>query len=209
MFSKKSAAKKRFPPPRRNNMTDFQRLTPERVDEFLYFFDNDAFPEGDEWANCYCLEGHLAGEKDITDPSLRREHAKKLVLAGKLTGYLLKDGDRVVGWVKAGDKCDFVDPDEMYGLFSGEKRYGEIKSLYCIDLIPEYRGKGIAPKILKKVIDDAKTEGYKYVEVYPSSDPKEKRNYRGHAGMYHDFGFKTVRREDGFLIMRKSLQLLK
>ena len=82
----------------------FRRLTPETVSDFLYFFDNDAFPKGDKWANCYCLEGHLEGESKISDPAVRREEAKKLVLSGKLTGYMIWDGDRIIGWTKAGDK---------------------------------------------------------------------------------------------------------
>ena len=188
---------------------EFSRLTPETVSDFLYFFDNDAFPDGDEWANCYCLEGHLAGEKNIFDPDVRRDHAKRLVLEGKLTGYLLRDDDnnngRIIGWVKAGDKCDFVDPDYMYGIFSGSQEYGEIKSLYCIDLIPEYQRKGLARQILQKVIDDAAEEGYKYLEVYPWADRDEKRNYRGHAGMYEDFGFELTRKADDYLVMRKDL----
>lgn len=186
-------------------MIDFVKLTPELVGDFLYFFDNDAFPEGDEWENCYCLEGHLAGEKNIVDPSVRREHAKRLVLEGKLTGYLLRDGERIVGWVKAGDKCDFADPDYMYGLFAGTQKYGEVMSLYCIDLVPEYRGMGIARQILDKVTEDARLEGYKYLEVYPSADRGERRNYRGHAGMYEAAGFECVHEGEEALTMRKVL----
>ena len=187
----------------------FTRLTPELVDDFLDFFDHDAFPEGDEWANCYCLEGHLKGENEITDPALRREHAKRLVLEGKLTGYLLRDSDnigsRVIGWVKAGNKRDFVDPYDMRGLFSGRRRYGEVKVLYCIDLVPEYQGKGIAKQAVEQVICDAKTEGYKYVEVYPAADRSEKRNYRGHAGMYESLGFEVARDKGWYLVMRKRI----
>lgn len=184
---------------------EFMRLTSETVSDFLDFFDHDAFPEGDEWENCYCLEGHLAGEKNIYDPAARRKHAKRLVEQGKLTGYLLRDGVRTVGWVKAGDKCDFVDPDCMYGMFSGTYSHGEIKSLYCIDLVPEYQGKGIAKLILQKVLEDAKIEGYNYLEVYPASDRSERRNYRGHAGMYESFGFDVVREDEDYLVMRKKL----
>lgn len=188
---------------------EFQRLNPETVSDFLDFFDNDAFPEGDEWANCYCLEGHLVGEKDIFAPAVRREHAKRLVLEGKLTGYLLRDADadsaRIIGWAKAGDRCGFVDPDELSGLFSLPSVYGEVKSLYCIDLVPEYQGKGIARQVVEMVISDAELEGYKYVEVYPAADRTEKRNYRGHAGMYESLGFEAVRSVGRCTVMRKKL----
>ena len=36
-----------------------------------------------------------------------------------------------------------------------------------MDIAPDYRGKGIASKVLEKVCDDAKNEGYLYVEAYP------------------------------------------
>ena len=184
---------------------EYLRVTPETVELFLDFFDNAAFPEGDIWANCYCLEGSLAGEKSIFDPAVRREHAKQLVFDGRMSGYLIRDGGRLIGWVKAVDKCDLVDPDDAYGLFSGTQVYGEVKSLYCIDLVGEYQGRGIAKKILQKVIDDAKTEGYKYLEVYPAADRYEHRNYRGHAGMYEQFGFETIRETDEHLVMQKKL----
>ena len=186
-------------------MLTFQRLTPETVDDFLYFFDHDAFSEDDEWANCYCLEGHLAGEKSIFDPAVRREHAKRLVLEGKLTGYLLRDGSRMIGWVKAGDRCDFVDPDQMFSLSPKPQGYGEVMVLYCIDLVPEYRGQGVARQILQKVTEDARLAGYKYLEVYPSADKHEKRNYRGHSGMYEAAGFEYVHIGEEAATMRLTL----
>ena len=185
-------------------MLNFVRLTPALVDEFLYFFDFDAFPEGDEWAHCYCLEGHHIGEEAIKSPKRRREIAEKLVRTGKLTGYLIQDDGRTVGWVKWGDRLDFE------GLSSPEygelpQARGEVASIYCIDLIKEYQGKGIAKLALETFLQDAKSDGYIYAEAYPSADRGEHRNYRGHAGMYEEFGFECVRDGEWISVMQKRL----
>ena len=75
----------------------FKKLTPELVDDFIRYFDEDAFSDHDDWKGCYCLESHLPWEenqKDIVDERItnidkRREKARKLVLDGTMTGYLL------------------------------------------------------------------------------------------------------------------------
>ena len=40
-----------------------KKLTPEMAEDFLYYFDNDAFSDHEEWAACYCLQSHLRREE--------------------------------------------------------------------------------------------------------------------------------------------------
>lgn len=184
----------------------FYEITPDRVEDFLNFFNHSAFTPDDEWAGCYCLEGHCDRHFEIsfTDREKRRKIAADLVKSGKLHGYILRNGDRDIGWVKLGDKINFDGfRDWPHGDFP--ERPGETAVLYCIDLIPEYRGKGIAKLILNKAIEIASAEGFTYLEAYPAADPSEHRNYRGHSGMYASAGFETVGAEDDFLIVRKKL----
>ena len=184
-------------------MIDFFEIKPDTAADFLSFFDNCAFSEDDEWAGCCCLEGHCEKhfEIDFTDRRKRRKFAERLVKKGALHGYLLRENGRDIGWVKLGDKADFeAFKDWPHGDFP-EKR-GTTASLYCIDLIPEYRGRGIAKKILEFAIQDCREKGYRWLEAYPNTDPCVHRNYRGHIGMYLEAGFVKIGQSEDFTVMR-------
>ncbi len=185
----------------------YHPVTSNTLSDFLSFFDRSAFPAGDEWAGCYCLEGSCDRHFEIsfTDCKKRRELASRLVLEGKLGGYILRENGRDIGWVKLGDKLDFDAFKDWYHGEMPEKR-GVTAVLYCIDLIPEYRGKGLAKEILDFAIRDSYEKGYEFLEAYPSSDPEEKRNYRGHSGMYYSAGFELIGSGEDFLIVRKTLR---
>ena len=187
-------------------MIEFFEIKPDTAADFLSFFDNSAFSEYDEWAGCYCLEGHCEKhfEIEFTDRQKRRKIAEGLVKKGKLHGYLLREDGRNIGWVKLGDKADFeAFRDWPHGDFP-EKR-GTTASLYCIDLIPEYRGRGIAKTILEFAINDCREKGYRCLEVYPNTDTRERRNYRGHMGMYLEAGFVKIGQYEDFTVMQKEL----
>ena len=74
-----------------------------------------------------------------------------------------------------------------------------------MDIAPDYRGKGIASKVLEKVCDDAKNEGYLYVEAYPFLDEKYAYQFHGPAKMYKNRGFQLFDKKSWFLIMQKKL----
>lgn len=193
----------------------FKKLIPELVDDFIRYFDEDAFSDHDDWKGCYCLESHLPWEenqKDIVDERItnidkRREKARKLVLDGTMTGYLLYEGDRVIAWCNAGDKTGYrpvCEAEDLFGTDTPEK--GKVKILYCIDIAPDYRGKGIANLIMERFLEDAKKEGYSYAEGYPFA---EKENivyqYKGPVRLYEKYGFERYADKDWFWIMRKAL----
>ena len=129
-----------------------RKLTPELEDDFLYYFDNDAFSDHEEWSACYCLQSHLSKEEDETCilKEERRQKAKELVREGIMTGYLVYDDDKIVGWCNAGDKSHYgpVCADKEFLTDKIEK--GTIKVLYCMDIAPGYRGKGIANAVVER-----------------------------------------------------------
>ena len=179
-------------------------LTAELAEDFLRFFDHDAFSDHEEWAGCYCLEGHLSPAEDAAckERAERREKARSLILAGTMHGYLLYDGETVVGWCNAGDKKNFrpICEDPAYRT-EGDR----IKVLYCMDIAPAYRGKGLATRALERVLADAEKEGCAFVEGYPLTDPDDPYPYKGPIRLYEKFGFEIYRKTGAFYIMRKAL----
>lgn len=183
----------------------FVKLIPQIADDFLQYFEKNAFPENDSRASCYCLESHLLNEEEYVSVEERREKARELILNGMMAGYLIYDGTRVIGWCNAGDKMDYLPIVTNDAFHTDDCERGKIKVLYCMDIAQNCQGKGIANLIMEKVLSDAKEEGYAYVEGYPFADRDFIWQYRGPVRLYEKFGFEMYGKRSWFYIMRKAL----
>lgn len=185
-------------------------LSPELCEDWLWFFDKIAFQDHEDWAFCYCLEGHLdreTNEKWAT-PEERREKAVELIRTGGMKGYLAYIGDNVIGWCNVNDRENYRYLTEMFRE-SGYQTEGEdkkVKAIYCFLIAPQYRGKGVAQRLLDRVCEDAVREGYTCVEGYPFADEKFEFQYHGTAKMYERCGFAEAADLKFLKIMRKRLQ---
>ena len=186
---------------------EIRKLTPELVEDWLGYFDGIAFGDHGEWALCYCLEGHMTRQanEELKDPAQRREHARQLILAGKMQGYLAYDGDTVAGWCNANDRENYTRVAEMFEFSKYEAPKRKTKSVYCFLVAAAYRGQGIATLFLDRVCADAKAEGYEYVEAYPFGDENFAFQFHGTTKMYLKNGFNQVA-DFGFVhVMEKKL----
>ncbi|MFA6857153.1 MAG: HAD-IA family hydrolase [Treponema sp.] len=186
-----------------------KKLTPSLSGDFLSYFDNEAFLDHPEWAGCYCLESHLGddAEKILDNKGLlsRRQHADELIRTGIMNGYLAYDNGKVVGWCNADDKrsyCRIADNPEY-------KTDGKIKAVYCFDIAPGYRGRGIAHKLLQQACEDAATEGYEFIEGYVHKNMSGIYQYHGPEALYIGNGFSPYREAKNIIIMRKTLPVIK
>ena len=151
-----------------------RKLTVELLDDWLFYFDKDAFSDNDEWCGCYCMCYHWNNalqkkrawncDKDCSE--YNREQAIDFIKSGRMQGYLAYVDNEVVGWCNANDKkaydnVNFNFADEVPD--NGEK----IKSIVCFSVSPKYRGCGVATALLKYVCEDAKNDGFDFVEAYP------------------------------------------
>lgn len=183
-----------------------KKLTPELMEDFLYYFDHIAFSDHEEWAFCYCLECHLDKQEDEQkDPAIRRAIAQGLIMNGEMQGYLAYDGDDIVGWCSANDKMNYKPVCTEDAFRTEELAPGRIKAVYCFDIAPDYRSKGLANLMLDKVCQDAKEDGYIYIEAYPFSDVNFSYQYHGTISMYERHGFELYAEREWMHIMRKKL----
>ena len=184
-----------------------RELTPEMQDAYLSFFEHEAFADHEDWSACYCLESRLkkAEEEACSGKEMRREKARELVRNGVMRGYLLFDGEKAVGWCNTDDKAAYAPIQENSQYRTGQDGVGKIKAIYCMLLAPAYRGKGLAGLALDRICEDAKREGYTYVEAYPFSDRNFPWQYHGPAALYEKHGFACVQENPGFRILRKKL----
>jgi GNAT superfamily N-acetyltransferase len=195
---------------------EIKKLTTELTEDYITFFDQVAFTDNDEWAGCYCLFYHwndvLEEEQknNITcDSTCYRKHlARDFIEAQKLQGYLAYENGSVVGWVNANDKTAYnrLSPDQWPEIWEAEISKDRIKSIVCYTIAPEQRRKGIATKLLERVCQDAKEQGYSYVEAYPANHADNVvLNYHGPSTLYEKCGFTQYKDIGDYMIFRKFL----
>ena len=187
-------------------------LTSELTADYLDFFDNRAFTDDNPNGPCYCTSPNQDEEnisrmvsefKTYGVKETLRKYAVEMLNRNQIQGYLAYDGDLSVGWCNAADiesYAGFV-PD-----FARKNTCGKTISIVSFEIAPEYRGKGIALAFIDRVCSDAKTKGYAAVEGYAKlSDERNDFDYQGPVRLYQKAGFVEAARENGQVVMRKTL----
>ena len=111
-------------------------LSPALCEDWLSYFDKIAFQDHEDWAFCYCLEGHLdrKTQEEWTDPKERREKAVELIRTGVMQGYLAYLGDTVIGWCNVNDRENYRYLTEMFreiGYQTEDAAGTRVKTIYC------------------------------------------------------------------------------
>lgn len=188
---------------------EIKRLSPELADDYVQFFDatphDDLIDEHKCYCVCWCNEGYK--DQDFSTAEKRRQFAYEYVRKNIIQGYLAYYEGKVVGWCNANTKAncikcvawrylvDFVPVDEK-----------KVKSIFCFTIAPEMKRKGIASKLLERVIKDAKEEGFEVVEAYPYKDNGYlSSDFGGYREMYNKGGFELFIDSEKGLVMRKYL----
>jgi len=181
-------------------------VTEDRVDDWLRFFDHDAFADNADWASCYCLEPHVPATPDLPERLWRDSRAN---VAGRLRcgatfGYLAYVGGRPAGWVNASSRSDYglyqlVDPD-------GPAPRSVI-GVSCFVIAPPFRRHGIASILLDRVIADASARAASWIEGYPHNEPEQSDagHFRGPRSMYEARGFQSIEVRDRYTVMRRPV----
>ena len=195
---------------RSNDMNlSIRKLTVELLDDWLSYFDKDAFSDNDEWCGCYCMCYHWNNalqkkrawncDKDCAE--YNRKQAIDFIKSGCMQGYLAYVDNEVVGWCNANDKKAYDNVNFNFAKQvpdNGEK----IKSIVCFSVAPGYRGSGVAIALLDYICQDAKADGYVIVEAYPFQHNKY-HAYHGPLSMYKKNGFEVCGQIEECTICRK------
>lgn len=179
---------------------EVHRVTEDRIDDWLRFFDKEAFAGKPEWASCYCLEPHEYDPK--SEPSEeefgtwreRRERMSRLLRDGTSYGYLAYADGEPAAWVNASLRKD-------YALYRQEDDEDPATiGVSCFIVAPPYRRHGLAATLLDRVLADAPARGAKWVEAYPflEDSDDDAGKFRGPRSLYDERGFTevTVRQRD-------------
>lgn len=202
-------------------------LSPELAADYLDFFDRRAFSDGSPYYPCYCCAFQMtkrqiqeeffdrAGANGGGTEAFRlamRHYAERMTGEGRLRGYLAFDGGLAVGWCNANDRENYVRtgefdledvPENEAPPVPGGER---VRAIVCFAVAPDYRGKGIASALLRRVCGDAAKDGCAAVEGYPAvREEQGVLNFTGPVRMYEKEGFVPIDRRGDTLVMRKNL----
>jgi GNAT superfamily N-acetyltransferase len=181
------------------------RLCPQRLDDFLSFFDSEAFRDNPEWGFCYCqcfLEDHSRIDWARRKGTENRDLACSRVAANSMQGFLAYESGRVVGWCNAA-------PRSLFPALIGEPSPspGRFATVLCFLVDPARRGQGVARALLEGACDGLRADGHTHIEANPRPDAQgDGANHFGPMSLYISAGF-AVRREDsdGSVWVEKAL----
>ena len=186
------------------------RVTDANLDDWLSFFDHDAFVGNPAWAACYCLEPHVR-ERGVPpdqepDPSWQdnRTAMQELLRSGRSHGYLAYVDGRPAGWVNASLRSEYA----LHRAGTGaEPPDGDVVGVSCFVVAPPYRRHGLASHLLDRVLADAPQRGVDWIEAYPSKadDGDDAGNFRGPRAMYDERGFEPVAERERDVVIRRRV----
>jgi len=193
---------------------EVRELTPELLDDYLGFFDKEAFTDFPEWSGCYCGFYDTPGDTwDSTakaGPAHRAARAER-IRSGKAYGLLAFADGRVVGWCNAQPRSSFLNMRRYSTVIDDPAQ--PVGSIMCFLVAPEQRSKGVGTALLNAACDKFRRDKLHVAEGYPTTNPVKRawetpwaeENYKGALSMYLKAGFKIHRQLERFAIVRKPL----
>ena len=182
-----------------------EAISTDNLEDFLRFFDGQAFSDNPDWSSCYCqcyYENHREIVWQEQTAGRNRFMACQRIGNGTMRGFLAFAGNEAVGWCNAAPRHllhaldDVPTPDA-----------DKLGAIVCFIVAPDHRGKGVARRLLEAACEGLAKEGLEVVEAMPRREARsEAENYVGPLGMYLSAGF-TIHREDedGTIYVRRVL----
>lgn len=194
---------------------EIRELTLNLLEDYLYFFENEAHEDNEDEDRCYCVcwcsDDHREG-KDFSTPEKRRDLAVQYINDGAIKGYLAYCDSQVVGWCNTNAKSDCLNCISWLRFMTSVKTNEpnpdiKVKSIFCFAIAPRMKRKGIATQLLERVCKDAADEGFEFVEAYPNKTfINVFRDFMGPLEIYKKSGFIIHEEMENIYVMRKCLK---
>ena len=122
-----------------------------------------------------------------------------------MTGYLVFDKDKPVGWCNTNNRSNYQRLLKDYDYIDNPD--DKVCSIVCFLIHPDYRRKGLAQKILERIIRDCSKKDYDFIEAYPRKEgSSSESSFKGPLELYKINGFRKHKEDAAHYIMRKTLK---
>ncbi len=177
-------------------------LNKELSATFVEYLENVDFSNTPHWSTCFCRFYHSNCSYDQWSKRTGIENhneAIEQINAGNMKGYLAFDQDKCIGWCNANDIKQYLRIEDDLKPYTKNYKVG---CIICFVIHPEYRKQGVARLLLKKAIEDFKSEGFDAVIAIPIENNNEpEKLYRGTLNMYNENNFKEIDKLDEISVM--------
>lgn len=184
---------------------EIRKLSPELMQDFLSFFDRDAFADNPKWSFCFCqflYVDHAEVDWPARTAQENRAAACNRIGTNRMQGYLAYRDGKPIGWCNAAPRtmmeafADEPDPDAS--------RIGQIT---CFVVAKPHRRSGVATSLLHAACAGLKAQGLAIAEASPLADASnEAQHHYGPLSMYLAAGFVIHRKDDdGTVYVRRRL----
>jgi GNAT superfamily N-acetyltransferase len=184
-----------------------RELTPGLLGDWLAFFDHDAFADNHEWAGCYCHffhANHAERDWESRTAEENREASGKLILAGRMKGYLAYVDERPAGWCQAAPRR--LIPNIANDPALAVNDTGDVGSIACFVVARASRGLGVARRLLDAACAGFRAQGLRIAEAYPRVQAQgDAANYHGPLSLYLNMGFSPHLELEKIVVVRRDL----
>lgn len=180
-------------------------VTPERLDDFLDFFDHRAFADNPSWGECYCFEHRFAGDDRESAARTGAENRRDMSAAiadRRAHGLLAYVDGRAIGWCSAAPKAEILrlPVDREPAAIDG------IGVINCVVIASPYRRHGVARRLVEAAGDYLAGIGCAVAEAYPVKEMNsDAHGFYGPLEIYRELGYETYRDLPRRLVVRKQL----
>lgn len=195
-----------------------RKLNKDMAKEYINFFDNRAFSDGNVEKGCYCVWHHWTDKQEYERslmpenerPYRKRDYAKELIQNGILNGFVALYDNQIVGFCNADTKDNYfrMSRENHPNSWKDIKEHDKIFAIVCFIIAPDMRRKGVAKALLSYACQFAEENGYDYVEGYPPKGEFTVKDCGGSVSMYLDQGFEILDIPNG-IIARKKCKITK
>ncbi len=184
---------------------EIKPLTRALKADYLSFFDHIIFDENPDRHKCYCYDYHFTGDVESCTREDSRFAVSNMISEGQLTGYLVFDDDKPIGWCNANNRSNYQRLLKDYDYVDNPD--DKVCSVVCFLIHPDYRRQGIAQQIMERIISDYSNTDYDYLEAYPKKNELScEGNFKGPLELYRKYGFKIHKTYDNYYVMRKQFK---
>ena len=184
---------------------EIRKLCPELMQDFLLFFDGEAFADNPKWGFCFCqflYVDHAKVNWAARTVQENRAAACDRIGTRRMEGYIAYRVGKPIGWCNAAPRtmmdsfADEPDPDAP--------RIGQIT---CFVVAKPHRRSGVATSLLHAACAGLKAQGLTIAEALPLTEASsDAQNHFGPLSMYLAAGFQVHRTdEEGRVYVRRSL----